>query len=145
MDGKGIVLVRDRYAYLLKHARERLGTILTEVFEPFDISGRELAVLTVIAEGHSPSQLEAAQRLSIDRTTMVAMIDGLEAKGLVERRPDAADRRRNIVALTETGMRTMHGASAATDAAEQEFLAPLTGRDGDRLRKMLQAVISAED
>lgn len=58
--------------------------------------------------------MELAGRLGVDRTTMVALIDGLERKGLVERRRSARDRRRNVVLLTAEGngaavRRTRHG------------------------------------
>lgn len=134
--------VADRFGYLLKHARERLSALSAEGYARFGINGRELAVLTVLAEGEPPSQLEAAQRLSIDRTTMVALLDELESKGLVERSADPRDRRRNIVVLTKKGRECLVGASRATDEAERAFLAPLGEADGERLRQMLRDVIS---
>jgi DNA-binding MarR family transcriptional regulator len=137
--------VGDRFGYLLKHARERLFALSAEGYARFGINGRELAVLTVLAEGEPPSQLEAAQRLSIDRTTMVALLDELEAKDLVARSADPADRRRNIVVLTRSGRECLAGASRATDDAERAFLAPLGKAEGERLRRMLQAVISSDD
>jgi DNA-binding MarR family transcriptional regulator len=137
--------VADRFGYLLKHARERLSALSAEGYARFGINGRELAVLTVLAEGEPPSQLEAAQRLSIDRTTMVALLDELETKGLVARSADPADRRRNIVVLTPEGRDCLVGASRATDDAERSFLAPLGEADGERLRQMLRAVIEAGD
>jgi len=54
-------------------------------------------VLTVLAEGDTLSQHEAAKRLGIDRTTMVAMHYTLAAKELIARRQHPDDRRRNIV------------------------------------------------
>ena len=141
----GIRPVRDRFGYLLKHARERLASLSAESVERFGINGRELAILTVIAEGEPPSQLEAAQRLAIDRTTMVVLLDGLEAKGLVARRADPADRRRNIVVLTPAGRTSLDGATRATDEAERAFLEPVGEAGGDQLRKMLQALISTDD
>src|SRR2546427_4330162 len=143
-DPTDIPPVRDRFGYLLKHARERMATLTEEALRPFDINGRELAVLTILADGEPPSQLEAARRLSIDRTSMVALIDVLETKGLVERRPDPGDRRRNIVALTAAGLRTLGDASRASDAAEHTFLGPLAGADGERLRELLQAVTAGK-
>jgi DNA-binding MarR family transcriptional regulator len=138
-----ITPVRARFGYLLKHARERLAKLSAEGVGRFGIDGRELAILTVLADGEPPSQLEAARRLSIDRTTMVLMLDGLESKGLVERRPDPLDRRRNIVVLTTAGRTALIGAAKATDEAERAFLSPLGEADGQRLREMLQAVIDA--
>src|SRR5512135_963184 len=99
-DARQLPQIGDRFGYLLKHARERMAELSAEALRPYGVSGRELAVLTVLATGAPPSQLEAAQRLAVDRTTMVALIDGLEARGLVTRGPDQSDRRRNIVALT---------------------------------------------
>jgi DNA-binding MarR family transcriptional regulator len=137
--------VGDRFGYLLKHARERLSALSAEGYARFGINGRELAVLTVLADGEPPSQLEAAQRLSIDRTTMVALLDELEAKGLVARSADPADRRRNIVVLTPAGRECLVGASRATDEAERAFLAPLGETDRQRLREMLRTIVLADD
>lgn len=137
--------VRDRFGYLLKHARERLARLSTDALAEFGITGRELAVMTVLAAGQPPSQLEAAQRLSIDRTSMVALLDALESKGLVERRPDPADRRRNVVVVTAVGRRVLVEASRAMDAAERDFLAPLAEGEASHLREMLQAVVLGDD
>ncbi len=136
--------VGDRFGYLLKHARERMAALSAEALRPFGVSGREVAVLTVLATGSPPSQLEAAQRLALDRTTMVALIDGLEAKALVTRGPDPSDRRRNIVSLTAAGRSTLAAATRATDEAERAFLAPLETADRERFRRMLQAVVAGE-
>ncbi len=141
---RNLAPLRDRFGFLLKHARERLAALNAEALQPFGISGRELAVLTVLAEGEPPSQLEAAQRLAIDRTTMVGLIDGLEAKGIVERRADGTDRRRNIVAVTPAGRRLLTDASRAADDAERAFLEPLGTAERRRLREMLQALLESE-
>ena len=61
----------------------------------FGIDGRELAVLTVLDAQAPLSQHEAAGQLGMDRTTMVTLIDALEAQGLVER-----------IAVRWTGART---------------------------------------
>lgn len=125
---------------MLKHARQRLAALSEAALEPWAISGRELAVLSAVVEGEPSSQLDAALRLGIDRTTMVALIDELEAKGLVERHTDPADRRRNMVVLTKAGRTTFTGASRATDEVERAFLAPLPEPDRQRFREMLRAV-----
>jgi DNA-binding PadR family transcriptional regulator len=57
---------------------------------------------------------------------MVAIIDALEAKGIIARRPDAEDRRRNVVELTPAGQDILRQATAASDAAEAELLASLS-------------------
>jgi DNA-binding MarR family transcriptional regulator len=143
-DGPGPELL-GRLGYLLKHAQSRLWELNAEALAPHGITGRELAVLLVLA-GHEPaSQQQAARRLGIDRTTMVAILDTLENKGLVARHPHVDDRRRNVVELTAVGRETLDRATEAGDEAERRFLAPLSGPAARQLRESLIAIVTAPD
>lgn len=131
-----------RLGYLLKHAQLRMAELSTKALASYGINGRELAVLAVLA-GHEPSsQLQVAQRLSVDRTTMVALLDTLEDKGLVSRHPHADDRRRNVVELTEKGQDILASATVASDAAERAFLSPLDARAAAQLRDSLATIVT---
>jgi DNA-binding MarR family transcriptional regulator len=130
----------ERLGYLLKHAQERLSGLTAEALAPFGVTGRQLAVLVAIDDRVPLSQQEVARRLGVDRTTMVSLIDELEAMRLVQRRPDAADRRRNVVALTPDGRATLDGASQASRDAERRFLGALPGPEAAALRRTLRAV-----
>ncbi len=63
-------------------------------------------------------------------------------QGLVARHPRAGDRRRNVAELTDAGHDTLRRASTASDAAEREFLAPLTPQAARQLRNSLQALVT---
>jgi DNA-binding MarR family transcriptional regulator len=128
--------------YLLKHAQLRMAELTTKALTPYGIDGRELGVLLTLAGSEASSQQQAAQRLGIDRTTMVAMLDTLEGKGLVSRHPDADDRRRNVVELTDAGQDILRRAMAATDDAEREFLVPLSPQAAQQLRNSLQTIVT---
>ncbi|MGN9844703.1 MarR family winged helix-turn-helix transcriptional regulator [Nonomuraea sp. H19] len=132
---------RRRLGYLLKHASLRLAQLTGPALEPYGIDGRELAVLTTLDGAEPLSQQEAAQRLGIDRTTMVAMIDALEAKKLVARRPHPGDRRKNAVELTERGRDTLSAAVPAVEGAEERFLASLSGDEARVLRDVLSRLV----
>ncbi len=131
----------DSLAYLLKHASARLNAAADATLEPLGIDGRELGTLRVLVGREPTSQLEVAQTLGVDRTTMVALLDGLEKKGVVTRRQDPADRRRNVVELTAAGLALYERADAAYSAAETQFLAPATAAEATALRKALRAVV----
>jgi DNA-binding MarR family transcriptional regulator len=131
----------SRLGYLLKHAQQRLALMNSAALKPHGIDGRELAILLVLADHEQESQQQAAGRLGIDRTTMVAFLDTLESKGLVTRRAHAEDRRKNVVELTETGREVLRNATEAADAAERDFLTPLSPRQGEQLKAALLAVI----
>jgi DNA-binding MarR family transcriptional regulator len=133
----------DRLAFLLKHAQVQVVELGEPALVPFGIDGREFGVLSFFAGEGALSQQEAARRLAIDRTTMVSLIDGLEAKGLVERRPHPEDRRKNAVALTAAGREALPAATAAIEDAEARMLAPLSPADAAALRRALRALVAA--
>jgi DNA-binding MarR family transcriptional regulator len=134
-----------RLGYLLKHAQLSYSGLAASALAPFGIDGRELAVLAFLSRSDVMSQQEVARRLGIDRTTMVALIDGLERKNLVERHPDPDDRRRNIAALTAGGRETVAAATRAADEAERRFLEPLGEAGARRFKDDLRSLLGAAE
>jgi DNA-binding MarR family transcriptional regulator len=128
----------DSLHYLLKHAQLRLAELTAPALDPFGISGRQCAVLLAVNQQAPSSQHDIAQRMGVDRTTMVDLVDELEAKGLVQRRPDPRDRRKNVVALTEAGRTTLEEATRAVDEAERRFLGPLSDDEAAAFREALR-------
>jgi DNA-binding MarR family transcriptional regulator len=130
-----------RLAYLFKHAERLMADLHVEALAPFDIHARDLGVLLAIERSEPASQQQVAESLGVDRTTMVAIIDVLEAKGIIVRRPDPGDRRRNVVELTHDGQTLLRQALAASDLAEAELLAPLNRQEGEQLRTLLARIL----
>jgi DNA-binding MarR family transcriptional regulator len=126
-----------RLTYLLKRALLDLEDLHAEHLAPVGVSGRELGVLLLLDGGDPLSQQEAAGRLRVDRTSMVALLDGLEAKGLVARRPDTGDRRRNVLELTAHGRTALARALRASDEAERQLLAGPDDAESAQLRTLL--------
>lgn len=131
-----------RLGYLFKRAGKRMEELNAEALAPFGLDARELGVLLVLASYEPASQQQVAQRLGVDRTTMVAVVDTLEDKGLVSRHPHAEDRRRNVVGLTDAGQDTLRQATQASDDAERALLAPLSPEERQRLRGALAQVLA---
>lgn len=126
-----------RLTYLLKRALLSLDGLHEELLAPLGVNHRELAVLLLLDAREPESQQQVAGRLGVDRTTMVALIDGLEGKGLVARRPDPADRRRNVIELTAAGRKTLPRATRASDQAEARLLDDLDEAEAAQLRALL--------
>lgn len=119
-------------------ADQQRRTPLRFPLAPFGIDGRELAVLAALAAHGPVSQQEISQALTIDRTTMVALVDGLTAKGLVARKPDPSDRRKNLVEATAQGRSVAERAGPAVDEVERRFLEPVAATDREALLRILR-------
>ena len=102
-------------------------------------------MLLLLQSREPESQQQAATRLQVDRTTMVGMLDALEAKGLVARQAAGEDRRRNVVVLTEAGHQTLDTAVRASDEAERRLLDGLGDAEQTQLRALLARVAARHD
>jgi DNA-binding MarR family transcriptional regulator len=130
-----------RLGYLLKHANLRYAELTGAALAPLGIDTREWVTLMYLDSQPQLSQAEAAKRLGIDRTTMVAVIDQLERKGLVARRPHPDDRRKNAVEVTPAGRDLRERADRQIDECERRFLAGLGQAEARQLKRALHAVI----
>jgi DNA-binding MarR family transcriptional regulator len=88
------------------------------------------------------SQQRLGERQGVDRTTMVAVVDALERKGLVERRRNAHDRRAYSLQATSKGRLAQEQAGQAERRAEDEFLASIPAGDRRRLKQLLRQLIA---
>jgi DNA-binding MarR family transcriptional regulator len=131
-----------RLGYLLKRAQAEFGELVRAALAPLEIDNREWAVLISLDDQNPQSQAEVAQRVGVDRTTMVALVDGLQAKGLIERRPHRDDRRKNVLVATTAGRSVRRRAARLVDEVERRFLEVLDDRDAARLSSALQTVIA---
>jgi len=136
--------VTQRLGYLLKHAQLRLAELAEPLYAPLGVTGRQLALLTLFGDGPARSQQDGAARLGVDRTTMVALVDELEAKGLVRREVAPGDRRKRLVLLTPEGERVREAGADLTRQAEALLLEPLSAEDAERLRTALHQVVRVE-
>jgi DNA-binding MarR family transcriptional regulator len=102
-----IVGVHLRLAHnaLYRHFMESLSHV--------DLTPKQTSVLWLIDETPGIAQIDLAARLDMDRATMMAIIDRLEARDLVARMRSKRDRRRQDLHLTPTGTKVLAEARAA--------------------------------
>jgi DNA-binding MarR family transcriptional regulator len=113
-----------------------------------DVPGgpRGYQVLTAVGRSHPRSQLELANHLGVDRTVMTYLLDDLERAGLIERRPDPADRRARRIVATEAGRELGCGLARRLRQAEDHLLAGLADqRDREMFRSLLERLASHVD
>ncbi|WP_051970286.1 MarR family winged helix-turn-helix transcriptional regulator [Kitasatospora azatica] len=102
-----------------------------------------MAVLAALADFGPQVQRELAERLAIDPSDMVKLLDELARAGQVERARSTADRRRVQVSLTPAGQRALEELQAEAAAVQDEVLAPLTAEERAQLHALLLRVHAA--
>jgi DNA-binding MarR family transcriptional regulator len=99
---------------------------------------RDVGLMSLL-DAHGPSTQQAlARRLSVSATMITQIVDEAEARGLVERRRNPADRRSYLVTLQPEGERLLAEGRRIAAVVADEIAAAL-GPDGDReLRALLR-------
>ena len=77
--------MRDRVPFLLYRAAEQSHSLANDMLARIELNARQVGILTLVIEREPMTQKALGDMLRIDRTTMVALIDDLERKGLVVR------------------------------------------------------------
>ena len=86
------------------------------------------------------TQIELATTLAIDRTAMVYLLDGLEARGLVERVRNPNDRRSFLIHLTRRGTQAQKTAAKELAGQADTLLEPLNAAERRQLVDLLDKV-----
>ena len=111
---------------------------VTATFADVPGGSRGYQVLAAAARDEHGSQLALAQHLGVDRTVMTYLLDSLAEAGLIERRPDPADRRARRIVATTRGRALLDGLGERLRAAEDQVLA---GLDNDADRQAFRALL----
>ncbi len=97
-------------------------------------------MLVAITTQTPTSQLALARRLGIDKNAMTSVIDALEYRGLVQRRPDPEDRRARQITPTDGGRALLSSARHALRAVEEALMGGLPTDEQTQLRHLLARV-----
>jgi DNA-binding MarR family transcriptional regulator len=120
-----------------------MGFRFREVLAPAGMQPREFAVLRQVAVEEGISQQACGAALKVGPSQMVALVDSLEAKKLLERRPDPDDRRVRALHVTERGRRALATAFEAAGRNEEAMFGSMTDAERAELRRLLQIVADA--
>jgi DNA-binding MarR family transcriptional regulator len=128
--------------YRLRRAQLAVFQRFLAEFEDLDLRPAEYSVLVLIDENPGRKPSEIAEVLGIKRANFVSLINGLEDRGLTERRLTPGDRRANALHLTARGRTFLNKARVTQDAFEAACVKRLGGpAERDRLLELLDRLI----
>jgi len=139
-DKEGIV------GYKLRRAQLVVFHDFLQTFARMKIRPAEFSVLSMIARTPGLKQTEIAEALGIKRANFVALMDGLEARGLADRRKGGADRRSHALHLTPEGERFVRKMVAVWHEHEDRMVDRLGGpQERDRLIELLDRLLAGQE
>lgn len=133
----------DHLGFLLAQAHHGAVAVADRTLAPLNLEIDQYVALAILADEGPISQHQLGQRMGIDRTTMVALIDGLETAGHVRHERNPEDRRAYALQITRQGRAALARAQRAVTTAEREIAAALTDAEVRQLKDLLNRLLAA--
>ncbi len=128
-------------SWLLTQTANHAHRLLADGFAAVQARGYHYRLLATLDRFGPASQAELGRRSGIHVSDMVATINELAERDLVERAPDPSDRRRNIISLTAAGKRQLRRLEKQLADCQDQLLAPLSPEDRQRLTDLLTTLL----
>jgi DNA-binding MarR family transcriptional regulator len=130
-------------AFLLSQLGFEVGRELGEALDGIGLGVREFGLLRLVADAGGGSQRALGQMLRLTPNRMVALVDGLESKGLIERRAHPTDRRAYTLTLTDAGRAMLGQGFQAAFGVEAHMCEPLEKAEREQLLSLLTKLAQA--
>ena len=136
---------RHAPGHLIRRAHQVAVAIFMEETAEFDVTPVQFAILNALLEDPGEDQVTLARKVAFDAATFGSVITRLEARGWVRREPDAGDRRRKRLWVTEEGAEAARRMKRSVGKVQQRILEPLDEEDRARLVALLDRLVAAHE
>jgi DNA-binding MarR family transcriptional regulator len=124
--------------YLFRRMQQIAVAIFVEECRTFDLTPVQYAALIAIHTHPGIDATRLSAVIAFDRSTLGNVIERLEAKRLIERKPSDGDKRVKLLYLTKAGATLLRDIMSSVDRAQARMLQPLKPAD----RKTLMALLT---
>jgi DNA-binding MarR family transcriptional regulator len=139
--GRALGVLPQLLGYQLRLAQRAVFADFAEAMGAEGISPGLFGMLVIIESNPGLKQTELAQAAHLDRSSIVPVVDKLEARGLVARRTSSEDRRVNGLWLTEQGVALLRRLKRRVATHERRLTRNLTAQERAQLVELLGKIL----
>lgn len=132
-------------SWLLTQTGNHAHRLVADGFSSVRARGWHCCLLATLEEFGPASQAAPGRLSDIHVSDVVAAINELADRTLVERAPDLSDRRRNVISLTGAGKRQLRRLEEQLAGSQDELLAPLSLEERQQLTELLSRTLAHHD
>ncbi|MEY9181126.1 DNA-binding MarR family transcriptional regulator [Bradyrhizobium sp. USDA 326] len=127
--------------YLFRRMQQIAVSIFMEECKAFDLTPVQYAALIAIHTHPGIDATRLSAVIAFDRSTLGSVIERLEAKGYIERKPAPEDKRIKLLYLTKSGAAILREIIPAVERAQARMLEPLKPADRQTLMGLLTQLV----
>jgi DNA-binding MarR family transcriptional regulator len=133
--------VYTKPGYLFRRMQQIAVAIFVEECRAYDLTPVQYAALVAIGTHPGIDATRLSAVIAFDRSTLGNVIERLEAKQLIERKPSREDRRVKLLYLTRAGVALLRDIMPSVDRAQARMLQPLKPADRRTLMALLTQLV----
>src|SRR3954466_12941887 len=133
----------QRLTYLVKRLEMGERARMEEVLRPLGVTLHQYTALSILQRGEGLSSAQLARRHFVTPQAMHQLVGSMEHDGLIERRPDEANRRILRAWLTEHGAEVLRACHDVVDGLEARMLSALTYAEAVVFERALEQCLAA--
>jgi MarR family transcriptional regulator, lower aerobic nicotinate degradation pathway regulator len=130
----------QRPGFLLRRTHQISTAVFENACATLKLTPAQYGVLRVLEQEPDLDQTRLARALAFDKVTMMRICKGLEARGLIARRPSTVSRRQVAVALSAEGRQMLKRAQEPAEQAFRHLMSPLSAVQQRQLLSALAAI-----
>lgn len=127
--------------YLFRRMQQIAVALFMEECRAFDLTPVQYAALVAIHTHPGIDATRLSAVIAFDRSTLGSVIERLEAKKLIVRKPSAEDKRIKLLYLTRTGVAVLRDIMPSVAKAQARMLQPLRPPEREVLRSLLTQLV----
>src|SRR5690242_5512974 len=127
--------------YLFRRMQQIAVALFVEECKAFDLTPVQYAALIAIHTHPGIDATRLSAVIAFDRSTLGSVIERLEAKNLIDRKPSGGDKRVKLLYLTKTGAAILRDVMPSVEKAQARMLQPLKPADRKVLLSLLTQLV----
>lgn len=132
-------------AFLLAQLGTHAARRFAERISALDLTPPQTGLLRAIAQGPGRSQQALAEQLGTPATRLVALVDGLEKRGVIERRRNPEDRRLHAVYMTASGQQLLRDIARVASEHDRDLTTGLDEHERAQLHTLLARLAAQQE
>lgn len=131
----------EKPGHLVRRANQISMAIFAKECSELDLTSVQYAALTAIRACDGIDATRLSGLIALDRATIGGVMDRLEAKGWIQRKPSPSDRRIKLLHISTSGVALLEAAGPKVDQVQKRLLAPLTPDEQKTFLKLLTKLV----
>ncbi len=128
-------------AHLIRRAHQISWAIFLDECAEFSLTPVQYAALVAIEAHDGTDATRLSNMIAFDRSTIGSVLERLEKRGLIVRRPSPEDRRQRLIFLTEDGRKLLVDSKEAIDRVQNRIVGVLSREERETFLKLMTRIV----